>query len=150
MTSFDTLYLRLEHSKMPAITDSNTANDPANKQSMGNNDMDMSFCKFSMELTSSSLKLISKGKIDMSQILVFHSPSFFFRSYCKSTSISSRVTNCPANDRTIKWVNSSDTFNLSIQDRPCRWVKFEKVRLSLPKFKSKVGVVILKCMETPI
>ena len=68
MTSFDTLYLRLEHSKMPATTDSKTANDPANKQSMGNNEMDISFCKFSMGLRSSSLKLISKGMINMSQI----------------------------------------------------------------------------------
>ena len=68
MTSFDTLYLRLEHSKMPATTDSKTANDPANKQSMGNNEMDISFCKVSMGLRSSSLKLISKGMMNMSQI----------------------------------------------------------------------------------
>ena len=45
VTSLDTLYFRLEHSRMPATTDSNTTNDPANKHSIGSNEIDKSFFK---------------------------------------------------------------------------------------------------------
>ena len=39
MTSFDTLYFRLEHSKIPATIDKSTAKDPANKHKIGSIDI---------------------------------------------------------------------------------------------------------------
>ena len=59
VTSLDTLYFLLEHSKMPATTDSKTANDPANKQSMGNNEMLISFFKSSIDQMVLTSVLIS-------------------------------------------------------------------------------------------